>query len=105
MRRAHIGRDDVPRVVLGVAVFLVDAQRAGEVGIEFSRWNWCFSDIALLRRFAEAAPDGRTRAMRIGKVGAAIERIIGRPLEPFSLRSLCLFPSPLWGGVKGGGGR
>ena len=61
-----------------------------EIGIEFAGRHRGFADITLLRRLAEAARHRRARPMRTGKIGAAVERIVGRRLELTPLRS----PSP-----------
>src|SRR5271163_1039096 len=88
MRRAHVRRDDIARVVSGVAFFLVFNPKCfRQIGIELARRHRRFADIALLRRLAEAAHYRRPRAMRVGEVGAAVERVIGRRLQPASLIS------------------
>ena len=104
-RRAHIGRDHACGVRFVLAVLLVDAERARQIGIEFAGRNRRLAHIALLRRLAEPARDRRAGTVRAGEIGAAIERIVRRRLElgGLLLAHRSLFPSPLWGGVRGGG--
>ena len=99
-------------VAFGVSFLLIDTQRAGEVRIELARRHRRLADIALLRRLAKAARHRGARPVRVGEIGAAIPRIVGRRRElrwllfPAALRSSptrSLFPSPLWGGARGGG--
>ena len=81
---------------------LVDAKRPRQIGIELARRHWSFAGVTLLRRFAEAARHRGAGAMRICEIGAAIERIIRRGLDPsafvarlaFSWRLVLFFPSP-----------
>src|SRR5208282_6857096 len=58
-----------------------------------------FADIALLRRLAKTARHRGACPMRIGEVGAAVPGIVRRRCE----LGRSLLPSPLWGGVGGGG--
>ena len=77
MSRTHVGRDHVP-CVLWLTLLLIDAERVREIGIEFARRHRRFADITLLRRFAETAGHRSPRRVRIGEVGTAVERVVGR---------------------------
>ena len=95
----------------GVSFLFVDTKRAREVRIEFAWRHRRLADIALLRRLAKAARHRGARPVRVGEIGAAIPRIVRRRREfrwlRFTVLSLLplrsLFPSPLWGGARGGG--
>ena len=112
VRRPHVRSYHAAlRVAFGVSFLLIDTQRAGEVRIELARRHRRLADIALLRRLAKAARHRGARPVRVGEIGAAIPRIVGRRRELrwllFPALSILphrsLFPSPLWGGARGGG--
>ena len=87
--RPHVGRDDVADVVRGLLVLLLDAERARQIGIEFAwrhrrlygRIYGRLADVARLRRLAETARHRRARPVRLGEIGAAVERIVRRRLQ------------------------
>ena len=78
---AHVRRDHIARVFFARLVLLVDAERARQIRIELTQWYRCLADIALLRCLAEAARDRGARLMGPRKIGAAIERVVGRRLQ------------------------
>src|SRR5262249_5459641 len=63
-------------------LLVLDAQRAGEIGIELAGRDRSAADIALLRRLVKAARHRSAGAVRLGKIGAAIPGIIRRRLQP-----------------------
>ena len=99
MRRTHVGGDDVAGVFFRLAVLLIDAERARQIGIEFAGRHRRFADVTLLRWFAKSPRHRSARPVGVGEIGAAVEGIIRWRLQP--RRSL--LPSPLRGGVGGGG--
>src|SRR5439155_25145736 len=64
----------------GIAVAVT--QRLGELGVELARRHRRLADIAGLRCFAESLLGRAPRLVGVGEIGAAVERIIRRRLEP-----------------------
>ncbi len=77
----------------------VAAKRVSEVRVDIGR---AFGGVAALRAFFESLRLTLSRfagAMGVGEIGAPVPGIVRRRLKP------SMFPSPLWGGVRGGGGK